>query len=540
MRVRLESTLVALSLTFASSPLAAQIGTTVPNWTVPPYHAPAGGITAMTDFTPPRAFVAVTPCRVVDTRSAAGPYGGPPLATNAVRTFDINNGPCPGIPEGVDAYSLNFGGILPPADGFLTAWPTGIAQPVVSQLNLVGGEVVANAAIVPAGPAGVINVLVNIGPTHVYIDINGYFADALGNPANSLWLDNHAPGGATAVFRNFALSSNSWGLRGIQGDAFPIPTYVGAGVRGESKTNGVLGVSQQIGVAGSLLNGAGAETAFGLLGYGAAGPPFGVYGWTGATSLLSAGVKGVGGAGVIVNGIPSNFRGGVWGESHIGSGVVGITDTGNGVVGAVLNNTGLVVSFGILGCSPTEGLCASANSAVTGMSLVVEPHPTDASKTIRYVSLEGNEAGTYFRGRGRFENGLAVIEVPSDFRIVTDPEGLSIQVTPIGETASVAVQEIGLDRIVVKGTRDVEFFFLVNGVRHAYRDAGPIAENALFVPASPDEPLPAYLPEALRQRLISNGTYRADGTVNLDTAQRLGWDKIWEQRSRPVAQPTEP
>ena len=118
---------IAALLFLASSALSGQSDPPVSNWTVPPYTAASrsGGITAMTDFTPPRVFVAVVPCRVVDTRNAPGSYGGPPLATNAIRTFDINNGPCPGIPIGVDAYSLNFGGILPPADGFLTAWPTG-------------------------------------------------------------------------------------------------------------------------------------------------------------------------------------------------------------------------------------------------------------------------------------------------------------------------------------------------------------------------------------------------------------------------------
>jgi hypothetical protein len=49
--------------------------------------------------------------------------------------------------------------------------------------------------------------------------------------------------------------------------------------------------------------------------------------------------------------------------------------------------------------------------------------------------------------------------------------------------------------------------------------------------------MPLYLPEVLKQRLISNGTYRPDGTVNLETARRLGWDKVWEQRSQPEPQP---
>jgi hypothetical protein len=37
--------------------------------------------------------------------------------------------------------------------------------------------------------------------------------------------------------------------------------------------------------------------------------------------------------------------------------------------------------------------------------------------------------------------------------------------------------------------------------------------------------------------LISNGTYNADGTVNVETARRLGWDRMWEERSRPGIEP---
>ena len=59
--------------------------------------------------------------------------------------------------------------------GYLTTWPTGGTQPVVSTLNAQKGEVVANAAIVPAGAStGSINVFVT-NTTHVIIDTNGYF-----------------------------------------------------------------------------------------------------------------------------------------------------------------------------------------------------------------------------------------------------------------------------------------------------------------------------------------------------------------------------
>ena len=209
-----------------------------------------------------------------------------------------------------------------------------------------------------------------------------------------------------------------------------------------------------------------------------------------------------------------------------------LTNLGNGVRGAIIGSDGFYDAFGALGYTTSIGVFASGDLQVTGSKSFVEPHPTDASKMIRYISLEGNEAGTYFRGRGKFQNGIAIIDVPEDFRIVTDPEGLSIQVTPIAQMATVAIESIDLDRIVVRGSRNVEFFYTVNGIRHAYKDYGPIGENEKqFVPESPDERLPRYLPAAIQQRLISNGTYTADGTVNMDTARRLGWDKVWAERS---------
>ena len=51
-------------------------------------------------------FVAVTPCRVVDTRNATGPFGGPELTGRTTRAFDIPQGAC-SIPSSAVAYSLN-------------------------------------------------------------------------------------------------------------------------------------------------------------------------------------------------------------------------------------------------------------------------------------------------------------------------------------------------------------------------------------------------------------------------------------------------
>ena len=131
------------------------------------YFAPPGTTGALT-------FYPVTPCRVADTRGAVGAFGGPTMEAQTTRPFAIPASAC-SIPATAAAYSLNVtvvpSGVLP----FLTTWPTGSAQPGVSTLNSFDGSVVANAAIVPAGTGGAINVYV-ANRTDVILDINGYFA----------------------------------------------------------------------------------------------------------------------------------------------------------------------------------------------------------------------------------------------------------------------------------------------------------------------------------------------------------------------------
>ncbi len=123
------------------------------------------------------AFYALTPCRVVDTRGPNGPLGGPYLRGSAAgRDFPITSSKC-NIPSSAQAYSLNFTAIPRKALNYLTTWPAGQSQPVVSTLNAVTGAVTANAAIVPAGIGGDIDVYVS-DDSDLAIDIDGYFAPA--------------------------------------------------------------------------------------------------------------------------------------------------------------------------------------------------------------------------------------------------------------------------------------------------------------------------------------------------------------------------
>lgn len=133
---------------------------------------------ATTGNSSPLPFIAMTPCRVVDTRSGGGPYAGPILAADSPRTFDIPTGPCAGIPASAAAYSLNITATASPfanPGSYLTAWPAGEPTPNVSTLNYATGQTIANAAIVPAGAGGAISVVSNAS-THLIVDINGYYA----------------------------------------------------------------------------------------------------------------------------------------------------------------------------------------------------------------------------------------------------------------------------------------------------------------------------------------------------------------------------
>jgi RHS repeat-associated protein len=138
---------------------------------------PASGASNLSGTTPaPLRFVPVTPCRVADTRNAAGAFGGPAITGGTSRSFTIPASSC-SIPSTAQGYSLNVAAVPAGPLGFLTLWPTGQTQPVASTLNSLDGRIKSNAAIVPAGTGGAISVFAS-NTTHVILDINGYFIPA--------------------------------------------------------------------------------------------------------------------------------------------------------------------------------------------------------------------------------------------------------------------------------------------------------------------------------------------------------------------------
>jgi hypothetical protein len=131
------------------------------------YFVPAGAPSGL-------AFYPLTPCRLVDTRNPTGPLGGPFISGRSSRSFPVQSSSCH-LPANAQAYSLNVTAVPHTVLNYLTIWPTGQGQPLVSTLNSPTGTVTANAAIVPAGSGGDVSVFV-YDDADVILDVNGYFA----------------------------------------------------------------------------------------------------------------------------------------------------------------------------------------------------------------------------------------------------------------------------------------------------------------------------------------------------------------------------
>ncbi|MBI4902156.1 MAG: BACON domain-containing protein [Acidobacteria bacterium] len=120
----------------------------------------------------------VTQCRMSSTYNSpsVGPFGGPGFADSETRTIPVPLSPyCTGVPTSAKGYALNAT-VSPGATPmpFLTAWPSGKAQPNASVLNAFEGQIVTNAFIVPAGANSAVDVY-TFKKTQVVVDLSGYF-----------------------------------------------------------------------------------------------------------------------------------------------------------------------------------------------------------------------------------------------------------------------------------------------------------------------------------------------------------------------------
>jgi hypothetical protein len=112
---------------------------------------------------------AVSPTRILDTRTGLGSQGKLPIGPNATLRLMV-----PGIGGG-GAAVLNVTGTEGTDATFLTLWPSDQQRPTASNLNLTKGATTPNMVVVPIAPDGTINIYNYSGKTHVIADIVGYY-----------------------------------------------------------------------------------------------------------------------------------------------------------------------------------------------------------------------------------------------------------------------------------------------------------------------------------------------------------------------------
>jgi hypothetical protein len=123
-------------------------------------------------FAPPRfgglSLYTVAPCRAFDSRMTGS---GQPFV--GILDISLQTAGC-SLPGSAQAYAMNAT-VVPSAQlSYLTLWPTGAGQPVVSTLNSYDGAVTANMALTPAQGGSVSSYVTDV--THLILDVTGYFA----------------------------------------------------------------------------------------------------------------------------------------------------------------------------------------------------------------------------------------------------------------------------------------------------------------------------------------------------------------------------
>ena len=139
-----------------------------------------GLLVASANDTAPASFVAIAPCRVVDTRpGGVGPRATPLGAGETYSTAFVGAAGNCTIPTNALAVVLSLAVVNPTAGSYLTVFPAGGSVPLASNLNFVAGQPpVANSATVQIGNEGKLSFFNLAGTVDVVADVSGYYLPA--------------------------------------------------------------------------------------------------------------------------------------------------------------------------------------------------------------------------------------------------------------------------------------------------------------------------------------------------------------------------
>ncbi|MET3804629.1 hypothetical protein ABIB25_001624 [Nakamurella sp. UYEF19] len=131
-------------------------------------------------------YVAITPCRIIDTR-----LGGGKFTNGTTRTYYVGgtfgfapqggtSGGC-GIPIGATAIAASIGSTNSERNGYLVAWPQNLSKPLASNLNYTKGQSIASGGniSIQKNSALALRIYNFGGPTDVFMDVTGYYTQQM-------------------------------------------------------------------------------------------------------------------------------------------------------------------------------------------------------------------------------------------------------------------------------------------------------------------------------------------------------------------------
>ena len=372
-------------------------------------------------------FVAITPCRLFDTRPGGVGLRSTPLGTAETHPFQVTgtNGDCT-IPAAATAVSINLTGVGPTADTNLRVFPVGAAVPNASAVNMqVGQGPTPNKLDVKLSNDGKLAVYNRFGAIDVIGDVMGYYrADGLSDLETrvaALETSNAALVSDVAALQasNTVLASDVAGLQtklasvsNVTVDGQPTVRFTGVNVQivdGSGETAGVVNGRGNLIVgynesAGDTRTGSHNIVTGTLNSYIAYG---GIVSGN-DNSIEDAHAAAIAGTANTASGLQSAVLGG---SDNTASGIVATVGGGNGNVASGQAST---VSGGDINVASgfasavSAGLDNAASASWSAVSAGVRGSATAAAATVSGGSDNTSDtgSGTVSGGSGRVLSGL--------------------------------------------------------------------------------------------------------------------------------------
>ncbi len=526
---------LALGLAFlATVPLLAGAGEPpLTNWTSPAkYTLPPSarkGLHTAGDIAGPEPFIPIAPCRQYNSLSAT------PLLQATNRAVTLTGAPC-GIPATAKAVAVNITifNINGAAGNGVLKVDT-VSPPVTAWINYPPTEQQrGNAGVVSLNVSGQIWVQVAQGAGQIdfVVDTNGYFGSSPATSQDWFEVDNNSS--TFTIFGNNSSTtcSQDCGVVGQTASGWAVYglSFNDVGVYGSSFGSGigVAGVwgssTDAIGTYGHSTNTNGmwadSTTFDALAAFGGRDGTFsqgarnGVVGVSTGTTLPVYGAIGQGMS-------SSSSAAGIFGTTNQAVANAGyFTNTGAGTI-TYIGTQILGTNYDIFGSGRIQG---NSLNIIGAPKNFVAPHPLDPSKEIVYASVEAPTVDVYFRGTGTLSNGYAHIEVPDHFRFTAREGTYMTTLTPVGRPIGLSVESEGPEGIVVRGSGNASFHYVVYAERAEIVGYEPVQKNVTFTPEAMEKiQLLNALPESTKALLVKNGTLNPDGSYNLETAGAMGW-----------------